>query len=212
MSEERFVITISHQLGSGGSVLGKQLSERLAIPYVDRDILKKVAEQIHVSEAELEGREERLSSFWQSFSRMALFTDPIVSFSPNTYVPTDRDLFELESDYIARIAEKTSAIIMGRCGRYILRDHPHRTSILVHAATPARIKRIRELYHLSENEAGKLIETNDRERAAYISTFTKQDWLDARLYDLCIDTSSVGLDNTTDLVMACATAKTASAK
>src|SRR5579859_6211365 len=113
MSEETFVITISHQLGSGGSYLGKQLSERLAIPFVDRDVLKKVAEQIHVSEAELQGREERLSSFWQSFSRMALFTDPIVGFSLNTYVPTDKDLFELESDYIARIAEKTSAVILG---------------------------------------------------------------------------------------------------
>src|SRR5260370_3480242 len=143
MSEERVVITISHQLGSGGSYLGKQLSERLAIPFVDRDILKRVAEQIHVSEAELVGREERLSSFWQSFSRMALFTDPIAGFTLNSYVPADRDLFELESDYIARIAERTSAIILGRCGRTILRDHPHRLSILVHAALPVRIKRIR---------------------------------------------------------------------
>src|SRR5579859_3671834 len=202
MKNEPFVLTISHQIGSGGSNLGKKLAEQLAIPFIDRQILQWVADKLNVSEATLQNRDERLSSFWQSFSQLAVFTDPLLSAAPNKYVPTDHDLFQLESDYIGRIVEKTSAIILGRCGRYILRNHANHVSILVHAAMPDRIQRVRDLYHLSQNEAEKFIETNDKERTAYVQTFTKQYWLDASLYDLCVDTSKIGLDATAALVLA----------
>ena len=207
MSDKRFVITISHQLGSGGAYLGQKLSDLLGIPFIDREILKKVAKQLNLAESELTNREERLSSFWQSFSRIAELIDPAKSLSADSYIPTDKELFQLESDTIGRIAANSSAIIIGRCGRYILRNHPCHLSVLVHAEKPSRIKRLCELYHLSNLEAEKLIEVNDRERNAYIQTFTRQDWLNARLYDICVNTSITGLDKTVDLVMVCVECK-----
>ena len=202
-----FVITLSHQLGSGAAYVGQKLSERLDVPFVDREILRQVAKQLNLAEADLADREQRLSSFWQSFARIAEFMDPAKSLSAGSYVPTDKELFQLESEYIGRIAEKSSAVFIGRCGRYILRDHPCQISILVHADKPARTERLSALYHLTKDEAEKLVEVNDRERAAYIQTFTKQNWLDVRLYDLCVNTSSLGLDNTVELVLASARAK-----
>ncbi len=202
MSSEPFVITINHQVGSGGANLGKQLSERLALPFVDREILQRVARQLNLPERDVESREERLSSFWESFSRALLYTDPSMSLAAANITPSDKEVFNLESEYITRIAEAKSAIILGRCGWYILRDHPCRISIFVHAAMPARTKRISELYHLSPEEAAEFIETNDKERTAYIRTFTRQDWLDARLYDLCIDTSRIAFDSMVALAMA----------
>jgi cytidylate kinase len=202
-----YVITISHQVGSGGAVLGQKLSERLGIPFIDREILKWVSEQLHLAEAEVEHRQERLSSFWQNFSHTVSLIDPAMLMVADHYVPTDQDLFRLESEYIQRIAEKSSAIFLGRCCGYVLRDHPHRLNVLVHAEMPARVQRIRELYHLSEEEAKKLIQTNDRDRSAYIHNFTHQNCLDPRHYDLCVNTSTVGLDQTTELVMACLKAK-----
>jgi cytidylate kinase len=207
MSNDFFVITISHQLGSGGSYIGTMLSKRLGMPFIDRDILKQVADQLHLSENELENREERLSSFWESFTRMAVYSDPGISLTTSPYVLSDQNLFQLESEYIKRITEKTSAVILGRCGQYILRDHPHHFSVMVHADPPARISRIRDLYKLSETDAKKMIEANDKERAAYIHTFTKQDWLNTRLYDLCVNTSHVGLDTSVELVAAGIAAK-----
>ena len=121
--------------------------------------------------------------------------------------PSDSDLFELECATIQRIAEKSSAIFLGRCGWYVLRDHPRRVSILVTADQPARIKRLSELYKLSEAEAVDLIKTNDQEREDYIRTFTKQNWLDARHYDLCVNTSTVGWDCAVDLAEKCVRAK-----
>ncbi|HVO68575.1 MAG TPA: cytidylate kinase-like family protein [Aggregatilineaceae bacterium] len=207
MPDEPFVITISHQLGSGGAYLGNVLSKRLGMPFIDREILKQVADQLNLSEAALENREERMSSFWETFARMAMFSNPQVSLVASPYLPSDQDLFQLESEYIKRIAEKASAIILGRCGRYILRDHPHHFSVMVHAELPARIKRVSGLFHVSQADAERLIEVNDKERASYIHTFTRQDWLNVRLYDLCVNTSRVGLDNTVELVCACVAPK-----
>lgn len=201
MGNQHLAITISHQLGSGGASLGQKLSERLGIPFIDRDVLKKVAEQLNMAESVLDCREERVNTFWQSFSQIATYTDPRKLLTFDHYMPSDRELFELESDYIARIAEKRSAIFLGRCGRYVLRDHAGHVSILVHANLPDRVKRIRQIYKMSEDAAKSLIETNDRERTAYIRAFTRENWLDASLYDVCINTSSLGLEKAEEMIL-----------
>jgi CMP/dCMP kinase len=207
MQCDSFVVTLSHQLGSGAAAVGQKLAERLEIPCLDREILHRASQQLYLAETDLAGREQRLSSFWQSFARIVELTDPARSLSADKYVPTDRELFQLESDTIGRVAQQHSAIFIGRCGRYILRDYPCHLGVFLHAARPARVRRLAELYHLTPEQAEKLLEENDRERAAYIQTFTRQNWLDARLYDLCLDTSSLGLDQTVELIAAGVAAK-----
>ncbi len=207
MDMKPYSVTISHQLGSGGAYLGEKLASRLGIPFLDRDILKEVARQLDLAEAEVANREERLSSFWENFARLAILTDPSMSLAGHMYIPSDKSLFEMECATIHRIAEKSSAIFIGRCGFYVLRNHPRHASLLVTASQPARIKRLCELYKLTEAEAVNLIKTNDQERENYIHTFTKQNWLNARHYDLCVDTSTVGWDCTVDLAEKCVRAK-----
>jgi CMP/dCMP kinase len=207
MTNQTYVITISHQLGSGGATLGKQLSERLGIPFIDREILKRIAKQLQMTEEVLERREERLSSFWDSLARVAILSNPVECMSLDIYEPTDRELFMLESENIGKIAEKSSAIFLGRCGRYILRDHPRHFSILVHANAPSRMSRIQDLFCLNPQEARKALEEDDRARGAYIQAFTRQNWLDARLYDLCLNTTSVGMDAALEIVLSSVGAK-----
>ncbi len=207
MDIKPYSVTISHQLGSGGAYLGEKLAGRLGIPFLDRDILKEVAHQLDLAESEVANREERLSSFWENFARLAILTDPSMSLAGHLYIPSDKSLFELECATIHRIAEKSSAIFIGRCGWYVLRNHPRHVSLLVTASLPARIQRLRDLYKLTEPEAIELIKTNDKDRENYIHTFTKQNWLNARHYDLCVDTSAVGWDCTVDLAEKCIRAK-----
>lgn len=206
-SETPYVITISHQIGSGGAAIGQKLSERLGIPFIDHQILQRVSQKLHVAEAELEGREERLSSFWQSFGRVAQLMDPSRSMTAELYVPSDEELFQTESETISAIAANRQAILIGRCCRYILREHPNHFSLLVHADRPARVQRLCALYHVTAEEAGQMLDANDRERSAYIRAFTHENWLDARLYDLCLNTSSTGLDEACKLVDAALAAK-----
>jgi cytidylate kinase len=200
MDEKIYVITISHQIGSSGAPIGKKLSERLNIPFFDREILRRVSTRLHMAEADLEHREERLRSFWQSYSRTAELMDPALSLTADEYIPTDKELFQLESETILRIAEKSNAVFIGRCGRHILRGHSRHISLLLHADPATRIERIKMLHHLGAPEAGKLLEENDRDRAAYIRAFAGQDWLDARLYDLCLNTSRAGVDGAVELI------------
>jgi len=207
MEEKLYAITISHQIGSSGAPIGKRLSERLNIPFFDREILKRVSIRLHMAEADLEHREERLRSFWQSYSRTAELLDPALSLTADRYIPTDKELFQLESETILRIAEKSSAVFIGRCGRYILRDHPRHISLLLYADPASRIERIKMLYHLGAPEAGKFMEENDRDRVAYIRACTGQDWLDARLYDLCINTSHTGVEGAVELISSCVKAR-----
>ena len=207
MHIQPYAVTISHQLGSGGAYLGEKLADRLGIPFLDRDILKEVARQLDLAESEVANREERLSTFWQNFTRVALLSDPTFNLVGQPYIPSDSDVFQMECSTIQRIAEKSSAVFFGRCGCYVLRDHPRRASLLVTAEQPDRLQRLRDLYKLSEAKTLELIKTNDQERANYIRALTKRDWLDARHYDLCINTSAVGWDCAVDLAEKCVRAK-----
>lgn len=197
--DKNYVITVSHQLGSGGANIGEKLSEALSIPFVDRDILKKVAEKLEVAEKSVEYREERLSSFWQAFSQAQMLTDPFLGITSECLL-SDKELFELESDYIIRIAQKSSAVILGRGGNFILHDHPKHISVFVHAQLADRISRVAELYKVDTGKAKKIIDTNDKERSAYIKAFTRQEFSDASNYDICINTSCIGLNDSVNLI------------
>jgi len=197
--ENVYVITISHLLGCGGSYVGSKLSEMLSIPFVDRQILKKVSDTLNVSEKVIEDREERKSSFWEVFFREQALADPMTT-AAGRYMPSDRELYALETKYIEQIATAHSCIILGRGGNYILRNHPHHLRVFVYANVDDRIKRVSELYKVSGAEAGRIIEKNDKERQAYIKTHTGTEMLDLRNYDICLNTSSFGLDNCVALV------------
>ena len=207
MDKTIYAITISHQLGSGGAYVGEKLAQRLGIPFLDREILKNVARQLDLMEEEVENREERLSTYWESFTRSMVWADPAMSVEIPRLPPTDRELFGVECDTIRQIAEKSSAIFLGRCGWDILSNHPHHVSILLTANNAERVKRLRELYHLSEPQAQELIRTNDRERDEYNKKFTRKNWLDARNYDLCMNTSVIGWDRAVDLAEVCVRTK-----
>jgi CMP/dCMP kinase len=195
-----FVITISRQLGSGGSYIGQQLGKKMSIFYADREIIRKAARQLSILEEELEPREEKILSFWQSFLKMSAFVSD-VNILPKMLTPTDRELFEIEADIIEHIAKERSAVIIGRCGFHILRGFPNHVSIFLHADTAFRKDRIRKLFNVSEEDAGKMIVQSDEERAFYCKTFTGKIWADARNYDFSIDTGKVGIDETVELIL-----------
>jgi len=195
-----FVITISRQLGSGGSFIGQQLAKNLDVFYADREIIIKAAEQLSVLEEDLESRDEKILSFWQSFVYTTAFA-PDVYLPPETMLPTDRELYDTEAKIIKHIADERSSVIMGRCGFNILREYSNRISIFLHADNTFRNERIQKLYNVSKEEADKMIAQSDEERALYCKTFTGHNWNDARLYDLSVDTGKIGIDKTVELIL-----------
>jgi len=197
-----FSISISRQLGAGGSFVGQQLASRLNIFFADRDIVRYAANRLSTFEENLESREERLLSFWHSLLKTLpqkdVLTVPAVA-SALEY--TDQELFDTEAEIIKKIAHEHPAVILGRCGHYILRDEPKHISIFLHANQEFRINRVMKLYNLQNDEATKMVEKSDKERAAYCKTFTHKEWMNATNYDLSIDTSKFSLEQTVELIL-----------
>jgi CMP/dCMP kinase len=197
-----FSISISRQLGAGGSFVGQQLASRLNIFFADRDIVRYAANRLSTFEENLESREERLLSFWHSLLKTLpqkdVLTVPAVA-SALEY--TDQELFDTEAEIIKKIVHEKSAVILGRCGHYILRDEPNHISVFLHANQEFRINRVMKLYNLQHDEATKIVEKSDKERAAYCKMFTHKEWMNATNYDLSIDTSKFSLEQSVELIL-----------
>jgi cytidylate kinase len=111
---------------------------------------------------------------------------------PRIVFPTDRELFEAETEVIQRIAKERSAVFIGRCGFHVLRDHPNHVSIFLHGDRAFRCMRLQQLYQLTADEAEKMVARSDKERATFCKTFTGRDWACASNFELAIDTSKIG--------------------
>lgn len=195
------IITISRELGSGGAYVGQQLASDLKIAYIDRHILRQASQKLAVAEADVEFREETASSLVKSIFELYSQAYQNTYIPPAIRMPNEKELFKKESEVIQEIARKHSAVIIGRCGSNILRDHPRLLSVFLHADPEFRMRRLRELYLMDQNQALKEIRETDTARAKYYSRFTGRDWTDLREYHLAIDTSVVGLDRAEEIIL-----------
>ncbi|MDP4240705.1 MAG: cytidylate kinase-like family protein [Bacteroidota bacterium] len=195
-----FVITISRQLGSGGAYIGQQLAKRLNVFYADREIINKVAQQYSVLEEDVEPHDEKILSFWESLFQFNSFSSDVYT-PPKLFVPKERDLFQAEAEIIEHIALEGPAVIIGRCGAYVLRDYPNLISLFLHGDLASRMDRIQKLYKLSGPEAEKMIAKSDKERAYHCKSITGKVWGDAGNYNLSIDTGKIGLDECVELIL-----------
>ena len=198
----KFSITISRQLGSGGAYIGQQLAKQLDIFYADREIIDRVARQYAILEEDVASSDEKIISFWQSFLQFnTISTDMYVP--PKLQAPTDKELFQAEAEIIEHIVHERSAVIIGRCGSYILRDTPNNIKIFLYGDIPFRIKRVQSLYQVSEDAAESMIEQSDKDRARYCRIVTNKewDWNDSRNYDLAVDTSKLGVDKSIEFIL-----------
>src|SRR5574344_834917 len=195
-----FVVTISRQLGSGGSYIGQSIAKQWGMGYADREIIRQTTEKLSMHEHNVELRDESLLSFWNSFFHIESYSTE-VHVPPEMNFPFDNELFEAESEIIKHIANERPSVIIGRCGFHILRKHPNCINIFLYADTDFRIKRIRKTFNVTETEAEKMILRNDKDRAAYCKTFTEKKWSNTQNYDLSIDTSKIGVENTIDLIL-----------
>jgi CMP/dCMP kinase len=198
-----FVITISRQLGSGGGYLGQRLATRLNILYLDQEILFQAAQASNLSQIDLEFRDENVTPSWEFFLQSIGHSYlPSLTTSPGQYEPSDKTLFNATSEVIVRISQQHSAVIMGRAGSYILRNHPRHLSVLLHADIAFRQQRVQEQYHVSAQEALKRISAIDRARTNYLRVFTGQDWMNACQYHLCLDTGVIGFNKVEEIILA----------
>ena len=123
-------------------------------------------------------------------------------FSNRAYGPTNEDyLWKIQYNLITELAQKESCVIVGRCADYVLRDEPHVVRVFIYADEEQCIKNAAEVKGITERkEAIKTITATDKERAAYYKAHTGREWIDARNYDLCLNSGDLGFDKCVDII------------
>ncbi|MDR1087158.1 MAG: cytidylate kinase-like family protein [Endomicrobium sp.] len=188
--EKKFAITIARQYGSGGLMIAERLSHILNIPFYDKALIQLASKKSKLGESLFEKADE-----YKKFLAAELFEDV---FNANPIL--DDSLFKIQSDVIKQIARKESAIFVGRCADYVLREHFNCISIFISANIEERIKRVSLRSNISHEKAEKLIYHTDKERAKYYNYYTQKIWSIAQSYNLCINSSVLGIDETASFI------------
>ena len=168
MQDQNYVITIGRQLGSKGVYMGQRISRHFGFKYLDREILVRSAEMLHVPESKLQHVEEKSYSIWESFLQTSIYDSPYVP--TFYYMPTGRQIFETQTQIIRKAARESSCVVVGRCGSYIFAEHPRHVSVFLHADKEYRIVNAARFLNISEEEARKEVEKTDKERSRYVRT------------------------------------------
>ena len=205
---ERFVITINRELGSGGRTVGRKLAERLGVPFYDKALINALQEKYHLTVDEIEKLKGRSHSWWAEFKR-TLRIGTLQS-ETNYYqvkmgeepdILTTDEMFNTEKEILKGMAADESCIVAGRSGFYVFRNHPNRLSILIQASMDFRVQRVSQKQGLTPEEARKTIEKVDKMRENYVNKYTKTSRYDTRNYDLVISADGKTEDEIVDLIL-----------
>lgn len=195
MKDNELIINVGRQFGSGGRLVALALGRKLGIPVYDQELIAKAAEQSGFSKELFANSDEKrnllaLSSFIVDIGRFG---------SADNYM-SDNQLFVIQSNVIRSLADKGPAIFIGRCSDYILRDRKC-LDVFVTATDEVRIKRIAERMNITPEQADSLMRKKDRTRETYYNYYTFGNWGVASNYDLCVDSSVLGIEGTADMII-----------
>lgn len=195
MKDNELIINVGRQFGSGGRLVALALGRKLSIPVYDQELIAKAAEQSGFSKELFANSDEKrnllaLSSFIVDVGRFG---------SADNYM-SDNQLFVIQSNVIRSLADKGPAIFIGRCSDYILRDRKC-LDVFVTATDEVRIKRIAERMNITPEQADSLMRKKDRTRETYYNYYTFGNWGVASNYDLCVDSSVLGIEGTADMII-----------
>lgn len=196
--QEKFVITIGRQLGSGGREIGEKLAGQLGISFYDKELIRLAAQESGLKEEFFEKVDEkkRYPIFAGFLGLRGSTADEIYA----NYYLSNETLFQFQSNVILDLAENQSCLFVGRCSDYVLKEHPRCLNVFVSADITDRIQRISTVRRISGNQAREVIEKTDKKRAGYYSYFTGKVWGATESYHLCINSSVLGIDDTVDFL------------
>ena len=182
----QFIISVSREYGSGGHYIATVLSEKFNIPMYDRNMLDQLAERNGIDAENLYKHEEMKHV---GLHRTVRGHSSSVSDS----------IAQIQFNFIKEKAESgESFVVVGRCAENVLRDNPALISIFVRGEEETKVERICRLYKLNKLEAKAKMFRHDKKRKAYHNYYSKMKWGDSRGYDLCVNSSLMGVEATAD--------------
>lgn len=189
----QIIITVGREFGSGGHELAARLAEHYGISLYDKEIFEHVEEKGAIRADVAKHFDERPVN--------PMFYPTMLD---GGYMSLEQTVANHIFDFIRTKGDKEreSFVIVGRCAEYVLRDNPNLVSIFVLGDKQAKIKRVMEKYGLDEKAAYSRMKREDKLRKTYHNFYADGKWGDSRSYDLCVNSSRLGMDRTFEALTA----------
>ena len=206
---QKYVITINRELGSGGRTVGRKLAEKLNVPFYDKALINELKKKFNLDTEQIEKLKSGKSDWWREFINSALYLGQGMNelwyyqrmTGKEGYLVTSSDMFEQDKEILTRVAEEESCIVAGRSGFSVFANHPNHLSILIQAPLEHRIQRIMTKQELTREEAEKIIKKVDEMRENYVKKYSGTSRYDTRNYDLVINMEGKTEDEAVDLIL-----------
>lgn len=206
---QKYVITINRELGSGGRTVGRKLAEKLNVAFYDKLLINELKKKFELDTEQIEKVKSGKSDWWREFINAATYMGQgmnelwyyqRMTGEEGTLV-TSRDMFKVEKEILQNVAEEGSCIIAGRSGFSVFAEHPNHLSIFIQAPMEHRIQRIMSKQNLSREEAEKVIKKVDEMRESYVKKYAGVSRYDTRNYDLVINMEGKTEDEVVELIL-----------
>lgn len=197
MDDKKIIINVGRQLGSGGRVIASMLAKDFGCKFYDKELLNLAAKESGFCETFFEQDDEQkgfLKSFF--YAHMPFLSGS--SFYSNKL--SQESLFQFQSDAIRKAADEGSCVFVGRCADYVLRDYKNTVSVFITADLDERVERVAKRHGCGKETAMKIITDRESERSTYYNYYTGKKWGYSASYDLCINSSILGMERTEELI------------
>ena len=191
MNQQKIIITINRECGSGGGEIARLLGQKLGIKVYDRTILKSIAEQYNMTVESMDRGKAKNPHWWDDICN---FYQQFGSFQTGeklTSEVTPMALYSAEERLLREVAEKESCIIIGRVGFHIFQENPNALNLLIIADRDARINRIATKQNLTPKEAAKVVDRIDKERNTFVKHVADVSRFDAHNYDCVLNVTGM---------------------
>ena len=196
----KFVITIGREYGSGGSDIGKLISQKLKINYYDRNLLKLASEDSGINEELFYNADEKLKgSLLYKVSRK-IYRGELIP--PESYdFTSNENLFNYQAKVLKELALRESYVVIGRCADFVLKDYPNIIRVFVCASKEKCIEHEAQRNVISLKEAAEKAAKLNKYRSEYYHYYTGNPWSDMRNYDFCINTDNISYEEGAEMII-----------
>ncbi len=199
MEKTSTIITIGREFGSAGREIGYKIADGFGIKLYDKEMLNRAAKESGICEELFEAHDEKPTN---SFLYSLVMDTYSLGYSSGSYtdMPINHKVFLAQFDAIKKIANEGPCILVGRCADYALEEFDNVLTVFIHAKMEARIRRIARIHNLTDAKAKEMIQKTDKQRSSYYNYYTNKKWSDAESYDVCLDSSVLGIEGTAEAI------------
>ena len=194
---EKKIITISREFGSGGRTIGRQIAEKLGIPFYDKELVDQIALETGFAPKFVEENGEHAPGSSRLAYAFAAQGVPGIMQG----LSTADFLWNIQCSVILQLAEKGPCVIVGRNADYILKDRTDCLHAFIHADMDFRAERIVRLYGESEKSPQARLTEKDKRRKVNYQHYTGQTWGMAENYDICLNSGVIGIEKCADIIV-----------